>query len=926
MSYKRSYLIALITLISSVVAWSGVGAQSIFLQPNVKYITTGVGTEFDLELRVDASITSIKSFVYHVDFDPTKLDTVSVTQGPLLPSSGATTAFGKYIVNDTILQLEDLILGAGVAVSGPGLLATVRFRVLDTGTVVLPVVNHRVRDVNGTLLSTQAYGSAIYVNVPPQQFNLLSPIGGQIVNGLPGAQISLSWQASSSVYPGESITYTLQYGTSPTFDASATTTITGLTTNSYNISIGYPPAWIEGHYYWKVTARGTVNGYVRSSTPASEDFIFSYTIVLPTPFNLLTPIGGQIVNGLPGDQIGLSWQASSTVYPGESVTYTLQYSTSATFETGATTTVAGLTSNSYNIAVSSLTAGYEGPYYWRVTARCTVMGYQRSCTPAFENFVFSYTHVSPEPFNLLSPIGGQSVTGMPGDDVTFSWQTTTSRYPLEQVSYKLEYSTSNTFPVSGTDIIQGLTTSSYSVDVGDLEWGYEGNYYWRVTAIGSINGLEQVGVPSIGDFTFAYEHLPPEPFDLLAPANGSTHGIGSVVLFDWQDATSLIPADNVTYMFVISSDQNIMTDTLLSSSVSVSEAHVLLATGEPGLPRNQPLYWRVTAQNKYGMTRPSSSIFTFTIPGPPEPFNLISPIGGQAVIGMPGDDVVFSWQATTSRFPLEQVRYRLEYGTSNTFPVSGTETVDGLITNSYSVDVDDLEWGYEGNYYWRVTAIGNTNGLERVGAPSVGNFAFAYEHIPPEPFDLLSPANASTHSNGSFTLFNWQDAASQIPADNVTYIFVISSDPTIQTNLLRMTHVSTSQAYVSLVAGSPPNFPLNQPLYWGVLAQNKYGVTRPSSSIFSFTISGCCEGRVGDSNGEGDYPDEITLGDIMLLVDVKFISGDCSKLTCIPEADVNQDGGSNPNCDDHVTLGDIMVLVDFLFITGPQNATLKDCL
>ena len=88
----------------------------------------------------------------------------------------------------------------------------------------------------------------------------------------------------------------------------------------------------------------------------------------------------------------------------------------------------------------------------------------------------------------------------------------------------------------------------------------------------------------------------------------------------------------------------------------------------------------------------------------------------------------------------------------------------------------------------------------------------------------------------------------------------------------------------------------------------------------------CCEGRVGDANGEGEYPDEITLSDIMLLVDVKFISGECSQLHCLHEADVNQDGYLAPNCEDHVSLGDIMMLVDFLFITGPETAILPDCL
>jgi hypothetical protein len=92
---------------------------------------------------------------------------------------------------------------------------------------------------------------------------------------------------------------------------------------------------------------------------------------------------------------------------------------------------------------------------------------------------------------------------------------------------------------------------------------------------------------------------------------------------------------------------------------------------------------------------------------------------------------------------------------------------------------------------------------------------------------------------------------------------------------------------------------------------------------------GCCVGRVGDANGQGDYPNEVTLADIMLMVDVLFISNDCTKLVCPDEADVNQSGGANPPqalCLDYVALGDIMTLVDFLFITGPETAVLPECL
>jgi hypothetical protein len=67
------------------------------------------------------------------------------------------------------------------------------------------------------------------------------------------------------------------------------------------------------------------------------------------------------------------------------------------------------------------------------------------------------------------------------------------------------------------------------------------------------------------------------------------------------------------------------------------------------------------------------------------------------------------------------------------------------------------------------------------------------------------------------------------------------------------------------------------------------------------------------------------LGDIMMLVDAKYISENCDKITCLAEADVNQSGGANPTCDD-ITLVDVMTLVDFLYITGPGSAVLFNCL
>jgi hypothetical protein len=89
----------------------------------------------------------------------------------------------------------------------------------------------------------------------------------------------------------------------------------------------------------------------------------------------------------------------------------------------------------------------------------------------------------------------------------------------------------------------------------------------------------------------------------------------------------------------------------------------------------------------------------------------------------------------------------------------------------------------------------------------------------------------------------------------------------------------------------------------------------------------CCTGRVGDANGVGTYPHEVTISDIQMLVTAKFISSlPCEQnLHCLTEADVNQSGGAHPTCND-ITISDIQTLVNHLFIAGPLNAPLKDCL
>jgi hypothetical protein len=104
--------------------------------------------------------------------------------------------------------------------------------------------------------------------------------------------------------------------------------------------------------------------------------------------------------------------------------------------------------------------------------------------------------------------------------------------------------------------------------------------------------------------------------------------------------------------------------------------------------------------------------------------------------------------------------------------------------------------------------------------------------------------------------------------------------------------------------------------FWWMMARVEGWSTNPQPC-------GGCVGRVGDANGNGD--DEPTIGDISIMIDAKFIAGDCEQAhLCLAEADVNLSGGASPVCDD-ISVSDISILIDYLFITGSAGMALPDC-
>lgn len=126
---------------------------------------------------------------------------------------------------------------------------------------------------------------------------------------------------------------------------------------------------------------------------------------------------------------------------------------------------------------------------------------------------------------------------------------------------------------------------------------------------------------------------------------------------------------------------------------------------------------------------------------------------------------------------------------------------------------------------------------------------------------------------------------------------------------------------------SPSPMPIVDPGEWMELYYPPDHIAYPDHAPLDLAFAiynetPCCIGQVGNANGIGtDVP---TIGDVSVMIDALFISGDINVIACLPEADINQSGGLSVYPAD-ITIGDISTLIDYLFITGPSLG-LRDCL
>jgi hypothetical protein len=249
--------------------------------------------------------------------------------------------------------------------------------------------------------------------------------------------------------------------------------------------------------------------------------------------------------------------------------------------------------------------------------------------------------------------------------------------------------------------------------------------------------------------------------------------------------------------------------------------------------------------------------------------------------------------------------YNLQYGLYN---------IKGRIRPGSGGDpVVSMGIGIDGSAQ-RTVYLGYTGPTKRLATSGEQTKVYEFDYeVESDP--SMQPGNGIPTDNRLPT-FQWQKRVTGEPSGTV-YRFELDEYHDFSSSLRMEAGPLTMAQYVAMSA-----LGMDSVYYWRYLTSHNGGASYPDTSLtFAAYISrSCCQGRVGDVNGQGG--DEPTISDISTLIDYLFISN--SPLQCYQEADVDQSGGPNPAPKD-ITIGDISRLIDYLFITGPSLG-LPSCL
>ncbi|MEW6607172.1 MAG: cohesin domain-containing protein [bacterium] len=280
------------------------------------------GEEFEVAI-VAKAVHNLFAYQFDVQFDPTILEVVSVTEGDFPGTDGASTVWQVPVIGTgTIINAGATRLGTQTGVSGTGTLAVVRFKAKTIGTSTVDLLN--------VILTDNSY---------PIPQTIPAVIEDGTVTIIPYVDLWVTKVGLlANAFAGGTATYIIEYGNRGTDTANGVQLIDIFPPEMESIISQTAPVDIN---YSPSTKRGTWN--IGSVLPGTYSFTLQIRILPETPGS--TTIANRIHIIAPGTETNYTnnyatatthiliytidlWvikQGQAEVTPGEIATYTITY-------------------------------------------------------------------------------------------------------------------------------------------------------------------------------------------------------------------------------------------------------------------------------------------------------------------------------------------------------------------------------------------------------------------------------------------------------------------------------------------------------------------------------------------------------------------------------------------------------------------------
>lgn len=478
----------------------------------------------------------------------------------------------------------------------------------------------------------------------------------------------------------------------------------------------------------------------------------------------------------------LSWQAASDS-DGDPILYSVFLGTAVgqLAYAGSTTQTSFVTSP----------LAFNKPYYWQVAAQDSYMGLPMlTSTSAVASFALNFIDSPPGSFGVLS---GTGTVVTRSTTATFGWTPAADVYG-DSITYTLTWQ-------SAGQPANVVATGGTSVPVGNLAFGAP--VTWSVTACDPYGAC----TPMTGG-TQTYEavflDLPPTP----PSVTGGTgiifeHTLSPSASLAWTTTTNP-QGDPIGYKLSFGTDVN---------ALSLAQNGTQTSYSLGGISFGTTYYWQVTAYDPYGGTgtTPTQSVVVQLQNNPPGAFAVLT---GTGTLFTRATAQLLSWTPSVDPDG-DTVTYEVDLGTSP----SALSPVQTSTATTYS-----LGFQFGTTYYWQVIARDGYGGATPSGVQS---FLPLFLNPPPTvPANQTKTGTIPYHGFNPALSFFWGPSTD---SEGDAFIYSIS----FGTDSSRMVTVSSAPLGYTI-----SNLPLNQAIYYQIVATNIYGASSPSPVnwvFFQFT-------------------------------------------------------------------------------------------